>query len=171
MIGPPHPRFDEELHNERVLFDRWISEGWPTNEGETDGYPMWSLFDHVASWWDYRHLSNIKFMHYTDMLNDTEGAIREIAAFLDIPIDEACMPHILEAVSLKHMKQHGLCVPPVLFKNGMESFVNQGSNGRWKGVLSEEQLAKYDAKVSDKLSPDCATWLAQGKTGYDPKSI
>ncbi len=171
LIDPPVPRFEEALHDESHLFDRWIAEGWPTIEGETDGYPFWSLFDHVACWWEYRHLPNIKFLHYADMLADTEGAIREIAAFLEIPIDEACMPKILESVSLQHMKQHGLCVPPVFFNQGMQSFINKGSNGRWKGVLSDEQLAKYDAKVSEKLAPECAAWLAHGKTAYDPKTV
>ena len=39
----------------------------------------------------------------------------------------------------------------------------QGTNGRWQGVLSESQLALYDATVNEKLSADCAAWLEHGK--------
>lgn len=165
------PHFNEEEHSEKVLFNRWISEGWPSIEGETDGYPFHSFFDHAATWWAYRHLPNILFLHYADMLEDTEGAIREIVGFLDIPIQEEYVPAILQAVSFEGMRSNLLCVPADLaFTGGANSFVNKGRNGRWKGVLSEEQLAKYDAKVAEKLSSDCANWLAYGKKGFDPKT-
>jgi hypothetical protein len=31
-------------------------------------------------------------------------------------------------------------------------------------VLTPEQLAKYDAVVAHKLTPECAAWLEHGKT-------
>jgi aryl sulfotransferase len=171
-VGPPFPRFSEETSSEKILFDRWISEGWPTLEGETDGYPQWSLFDNVRTWWEYRHLPNILFLHYADMLEDTEGAIREIASFLEIPIQEALLPGILQAVSLEGMKKNLHCVNAGhAFIGGSNSFVNKGQNGRWKGVLSAEQLEKYDAKVQEKLTPECAAWLENGKKGFHPKSV
>ena len=42
----------------------------------------------------------------------------------------------------------------------------QGCNGRWQGVLSESQLAAYDALVQRKLTPECAAWLGAGEEGY-----
>jgi aryl sulfotransferase len=104
------------------------------------------------------------------MLADTEGTIREIATFLEIPIQEELLPGILQAVSMEGMRNNLLCVPAFLFEGGAKSFVNKGTNGRWKGVLTEEQLAKYDAKVKEKLSPDCAAWLENGRSGYDPRN-
>lgn len=35
------------------------------------------------------------------------------------------------------------------------------------GVLSEEQLRKYDEVVAAKLTPDCAAWLAGGAAGLE----
>jgi aryl sulfotransferase len=40
----------------------------------------------------------------------------------------------------------------------------QGTNGRWQGVLTPAQLAKYDEVVTQKLTPECAAWLAHGKS-------
>jgi aryl sulfotransferase len=41
LEGPELPHFKEEEHSETKLFDRWISEGWPSLKGETDGWPFW----------------------------------------------------------------------------------------------------------------------------------
>lgn len=36
-------------------------------------------------------------------------------------------------------------------------------NGRWQDVLSAEELALYDAKAAQVLTPDCRAWLEQGR--------
>lgn len=41
--------------------------------------------------------------------------------------------------------------------------MNKGTNGRWRDVLSEEQVAKYDEVVREKLTPECAAWLETGQ--------
>jgi aryl sulfotransferase len=125
-----------------------------------------SLFDHVKTWWEARKLPNVLFVHYGDLLENTEKGIREIAAFLDIPVSDELMPGILQAVSFEGMRNNLLCIPSFIFEEGAKSFVNKGTNGRWKGVLTEDQLAKYDAKVKEKLTPECAAWLEHGNKGY-----
>ena len=46
----------------------WITRGW--FDWETEGYPYWSNMHHVQTWWNYRHLPNILFVHYNDLLKD-----------------------------------------------------------------------------------------------------
>jgi len=46
---------------------------------------------------------------------------------------------------------------------GGSTFINKGTNGRWKDMLTEADLAKYAAKVEEKLSPACARWLETGE--------
>ncbi|MFZ4657726.1 MAG: hypothetical protein ACOYNY_11985 [Caldilineaceae bacterium] len=36
-------------------------------------------------------------------------------------------------------------------------------NGRWKGVLSAAELALYEQKAAQVLTPDCKAWLEQGR--------
>jgi aryl sulfotransferase len=109
-------------------------------------------------------------MHYSDMLANHEGAIREIAEFLEIPIQEQNMAKIIEATSFEGMRKKLLCIPAQFFTGGAQSFVNKGTNGRWKDVLTPEQLSKYDDKVNEKFSEECALWIAGGSNGFDPKS-
>ena len=56
-----------------------------------------------------------------------------------------------------------------LFKNRSQTFFFKATNGRWRGVVAEADLALYEAKVQAMLSPDCARWVAGGREqAWDP---
>ncbi len=74
------------------LWKAWISKGWYDWEG--DGFPYWSHFHHMKTWWEYRHLPNIHFVHFADLLNEPAGEIRKIARHFGIEIDEEQLPGI-----------------------------------------------------------------------------
>jgi aryl sulfotransferase len=50
----------------------------------------------------------------------------------------------------------------VLFEGGGDTFIYKGTNGRWKDVLDEDDLALYEQAMANTLPPDCARWLEQG---------
>ena len=52
-----------------------------------------------------------------------------------------------------------------IFKDGAKSFFYKGTNGRWRDVLSEEELALYDQAAKRVLTPDCRQWLENGRLG------
>ena len=45
---------------------------------------------------------------------------------------------------------------------GAKTFIHKGNNGRWKDKLSPEQSQMYEDMVKEKLSEECARWLATG---------
>lgn len=141
----------------RTYFNTWI---------ERDGYPFWSFWENVSSWWAIRHLPNIHFMHFEAMKRDMEGEIRRLAAFLDIEIDEARWPAIVEHCSFDYMKKHADKSAPLggaLWEGGASTFINKGTNGRWRDVLSAEECANYEALAREKLGEECAHWLMTGE--------
>ena len=87
----------------RELWPRWISEGW--FDWEPDGWPYWSHHHHLATWWAARDLPNVMFVHYGDLLTDTDAEMRRIAAFLDIEVDEEAWPEILRVVRIESMRE------------------------------------------------------------------
>ena len=97
-----------------------------------------------------------------------EGEIRRIADFLEIEIDEATWPAIVEHCTFDYMKAHADELSPeygALFQGGLKtSFVFKGTNGRWHDTLKVEDLERYNGFVSDNLTPDCAHWLETGET-------
>jgi aryl sulfotransferase len=50
-----------------------------------------------------------------------------------------------------------------MFAEGSKRFFNKGVNGRWRAVLTDDDLSLYDAKVRERLSPGLAAWLAEGR--------
>ena len=51
----------------------------------------------------------------------------------------------------------------MVFEGGGGNFINKGTNGRWKDVLSAVDIAKCDEIAAKNLSPDCARWLKTGE--------
>lgn len=46
---------------------------------------------------------------------------------------------------------------------GAQVFINKGTNGRWRGVLSDREIRDYEARAERELGAECARWLAHGR--------
>lgn len=136
---------------------------------ESEGYPFWGNLHHTQTWWHYRHLPNILFVHYADLKDDLVGEIRRIADFLAIPLADEMLPSILETVTLEAMRVQADPLDPGImgiFKEGSKTFYFKGTNGRWKDLLSAEEVALYKRKATQVLTPECQAWLE--RRGGDP---
>jgi aryl sulfotransferase len=150
-VGPPIPRPPDDI---RQYYREWLMG---------DGYPFWPFFEHVRSWWEVRDLPNVMLLHFSRLKRDLPGEIRRIAAFLDIPIDEARLPAIVEHCSFDWMKRNaGKTVPAggAFWEGGAETFIHKGVNGRWRDVLSPDEAGAYEVKARAELGEPCAAWLA-----------
>ena len=150
-VGPPIPRPPDDI---RQYYREWLMG---------DGYPFWPFFEHVRSWWEVRDLPNVMLLHFSRLKQDLPGEIRRIAAFLDIPIDEARLPAIVEHCSFDWMKRNaGKTVPAggAFWEGGAETFIHKGVNGRWRDVLSPDEAGAYEVKARAELGEPCAAWLA-----------
>jgi aryl sulfotransferase len=152
-VGPPIERPDPDI---RRYFLRWL---------EQDGAPFWPFWENVASWWAARSLPNVLLVHFNDLKQDLQGQMRRIADFLDCDIPKDRWPAMLEHCSFDWMKAHAEDVSPLggkIFEGGAASFINKGTNGRWREVLTPEDVAAYERRALVELGPDCAGWLASG---------
>jgi aryl sulfotransferase len=62
------------------------------------------------------------------------------------------------------MKEHADAMfPGIPMKEGGRTFINKGTNGRWRDELTPEDIAAYEAKALTELGEDCAHWLATGE--------
>lgn len=157
-VGDPFPPYDGDIHK---FWRTWSTRGW--FEWETDGYPYWSHLHHIQTWWEFRHLPNIRFVHYNDLRRDLEGEMRAIAKYLEIEVPEGSWPAVVDACRFETVKANPAKVvmpqADTIWKGGGQTFIYMGTNGRWKDVLSGEELALYEAAKKKKLTPDCARWL------------
>ena len=152
-VGPPMPRLPE---NVRQFFLDWM---------ENDGAPLWSFWENVRTWWAYRHLPNVMLIHFADLKREPEQMIRDIGAFLDIEVEEGSWPQILDHCSFDYMKRHADKVVPLggaPWEGGAGTFINKGTNGRWREMLTADDCNRYEALAVQQLGDECATWLAHG---------
>jgi aryl sulfotransferase len=130
-----------------------------------DGHPFWPFWDNVRSWWAIRHLPNVMLLHFADLKRDMPGQMRRIASFLDIPVDEARWPAMVEYCSFDWMKKNATQSVPLggaFWDGGAETFIHKGVNGRWADTLTYEDCAEYEARAERELGAACARWLANG---------
>ena len=155
-VGPPIDPPDPDV---RRYFRTWL---------EQDGYPAWSFWENIASWWAIRDLPNVKLVHFNALKADLPGEMEAIADFLNIQVPKDAWPAMVEHCSFDYMKAHADKVAPLggaVFEGGATDFMNKGVNGRWRDTLSESESHAYEKMAVDKLGPECARWLSTGELG------
>ncbi|MBS0470189.1 MAG: sulfotransferase domain-containing protein [Proteobacteria bacterium] len=154
LVGPKIERTSDDVV---TYFRKWL---------DGDGYPFWSFWDNLRSWWTIRDLPNVKLVHFNNLKRDLGGEMRAIAQYLGAPIDETNWPRVVEHCTFDYMKSHAAKSAPLggsLWEGGAETFINKGVNGRWRDMLPAEDSRNYEARALKELGPECAHWLATGE--------
>jgi len=62
---------------------------------------------------------------------------------------------------------------PARHRDGGEgrTFLNKGTNGRWKDVLTPDDITSYRTRAAQELPPALNAWLENGRRGGDPKAM
>ena len=153
-VGPPiEPPPDSITQYYRDWFDN-------------DGYPFWSMWENVRSWWAIRDLPNVLLVHFANLKADMPTEIRRIAEFIETPTDESKWGQILRHCSFDYMKANASKSVPLggaFWDGGAQTFIHKGVNGRWRDVLSDEDIVRYEQRAGAELDDDCAHWLATGE--------
>lgn len=168
-IGPPLPPCPDDIHQ---AWRDWITQGW--FEWESEGYPFWGNLHHTQTWWNYRHLNNILFVHYNDLLTGLPHEMRRIAHFLDIFIEDEGVTTLLPTLQLETMRRNGQQTMPgplSMWKDGAQTFFFKGTNDRWREVLTGEEVAMYEETAARLLTPECRAWLEGGRAAQEPSVV
>jgi aryl sulfotransferase len=150
-------RMAPPTEDKRQYFHDWLDK---------QGHPFWPFWENIRTWWKIRHLPNLLFIHFEDLKRDMPGQIQRIADFFDIKFEESKWETILKHCSFEYMKINATkCIPlsGLLWDGGSKDFIHKGVNGRWRDVLTAEDIQKYENIASQELGPECANWLATGK--------
>ncbi|HEY2388075.1 MAG TPA: sulfotransferase domain-containing protein [Candidatus Binatia bacterium] len=142
------PTWDGDVH---AFFARWLDEE--------------HFFPHVATFWAERQRPNLLLVHYNDLKADLEGEMRRVAAFIGADVPEACWPEVVARCTFERMREGVARIGAVdmMFEGGLKTFVFKGTNGRWRDVLTVEELAAYERRVAERLTPECAAWMQHGR--------
>ncbi len=154
LVGPP---IEKPTDNIVQYFNDWLDK---------DGFPFWSLWENVNTWWAIRDLPNVHFVHFNRLKEDMGREIEKIADFLEIEVDASQWNEILDHCSFDYMKKNAARSAPLggaLWEGGAATFINKGTNGRWKDILPKEDSERYEKMCEEKLGAACARWLNYGE--------
>ena len=154
LVGPPMGKPVDDIVQ---YYHDWL---------DGDGFPFWSFWENVRSWWEIRDLPNVYMLHFNNLKTDMPSEIRTMAAFLNISINEDVWEDILLHCSFDYMKKNATASTPLggaFWDGGADNFVYKGINGRWKDRLTEEGSRKYENLALEKLGEECFDWLTTGR--------
>ena len=151
----PMPAWDGDVHG---FFAVWL--------------PMMGMLEHVASFWRLRTRPNVLLVHYNDLKADLAGEMRRVAAFLDVAIPDSAWPAVVERCRFEAMRARPAEIGEFdqFFEGGTKGFLFKGTNGRWRDVLTADELAAYAQRAAEVLPPAAVAWLEGGRHTADPRS-
>ncbi len=171
--GLPPMQIAPDIHS---FWHGWINRG--TFPWETEGYPHSGNFSHTQSWWDFRHLPNIHFVHFNDLLANPVGEIARVATHLDIAVTASGLQRIAAETRFGALRANAAAAAPMsaaaaaqTWHGGLATFFFKGTNGRWRDVLSSDELAMYERAKQRVLTPDCAAYTEQGRSMWNETLI
>lgn len=160
LVGEPFPQFVDDV---KRTWREWMTKN--SFPWEIGGYPYWSHLSHALTYWRYRHLPNVMMLHFNDLLADLDGEMRRIADYLGIHVPDALWSDVVRRCRFEEVKKNPASVVgdniDFAFKGGADTFIHKGTNGRWVGVLDEDDLALYREAMA-RLPADYAHWLEHG---------
>ena len=135
---------------------------------------MGSVMSLTQTYWRFRHVPNLHFLHYGDLRADLDGELRRLARFLGTPIDERLWPEILQAASFDSMRERADELAPGAHFGEWRSnkdFFRKARRGQWREVLSAESQALYETLATERLGARLKAWLEGGRAAAgDPKA-
>jgi len=156
---PPLPE------NPNELFPLWLTLG--EQPWMRDGFPFGSVLDLSLTFWNFRHLPNLIFLHYADLTTNLDADMRRLSAFLEIPVDERKWPALVHAATFESMKEKADDVAPGAHHGEWKratDFFRMARMGQWREVLTPENQALYEQVTSERLEPELKRWLEFGRS-------
>ncbi len=153
-VGPPIEKPPASIIQ---YFNDWL---------DREGHPWWPFWENVRSWWAIKDLPNVCFVHFANLKKDMPAEIRRIAGFIETPIDESKWESILLHCGFDYMKANATKSVPLggaFWDGGAQTFIHKGTNGRWRDILQNEDILKYENRAAKELDKECAQWLARGE--------
>jgi hypothetical protein len=147
--------------NEIDRFREWVEDETPV----TDATSLHATLHHQRTFWDVRDDPNIVMLHYNDLEADLDGEMRRLAGRLQIDVDEAAWPELVEAARFENMRANADMVAPDTTNgiwNSNRQFFNRGCSGQWQELLGPDDLARYERRVAELAPRDLVDWLHTG---------
>ncbi|KAK2851587.1 hypothetical protein Q5P01_007863 [Channa striata] len=123
-----------------------------------------SWYDHVNNYWEKKQTySNIHYMFYEDMIEDTGREFDKLCSFLGLSPSAEEKKDILSCVMFENMKKNNKvnysAVKGMDYK--MSSFMRKGKVGDWINYFTVAQSKEYDEDYKKKMKNPTLTFRTE----------
>ena len=152
FLAPPEPG---------AAFARFLRN--PATDTGTDDLTLASMLVHYRSFAKWAHLPNVHIFHYGDLSRDLPAMIRAYADAIGQPAPDALVADIAQAASFGSMKQttRNTATGNTAFTKE-HKFFDSGTSQKWKGRLSEDEVAAYQTRIAELATPEEIAFLENG---------
>ncbi|KAK2851586.1 hypothetical protein Q5P01_007862 [Channa striata] len=113
-----------------------------------------SWYEHVKAWWKEKNCnSNILYLFYEDLIQDTEGQINRLCSFLGLSATAELIKQVIEKVHFDKMKTNNMVngsLDEYLDLN-ISHFMRKGKVGDWKNHFTVQQNEQFDEDYEKKF--------------------
>ena len=112
-----------------------------------------AIYSHYLGWWLHKDASNILFLSYEQMKRDLSSVVTRVSSFLGYNLTDEVIQTIVKQSHFDNMKNNSSANKEYMnpYTPGKTPFMRKGVIGDWRNVFTEEQSAKMDAVITDKL--------------------
>jgi hypothetical protein len=133
-----------------------------------------SMLQHLDTAWQRRGDPNVFLFHYADLKADLAGELLRLAGVLGIASSPDRARELAAEASLARMRERAAEVAPTASQGtwkDVRAFFRSGGTGEWRERVSASDLAAYEARVAQLVSPELAAWAHGGRraSGIDPE--
>jgi hypothetical protein len=137
------------LPGKMVPVDEWLHLFLSNN------FQYGSWVEHLAGYWSWRDRDNVLFLTFDEMKTDLPGAVRRIAALMDVELTDTEFAEVVEKSQFHYMKRIDAKFTPErpfpLSFLGKPVMIRKGAKGASSELLSAEQQAQIDRFVRAEL--------------------
>jgi aryl sulfotransferase len=136
---------------------------------EVDHRGLGAILDHYRCTLSREPRENLIRLHYADMLRDLPGAVASLAAHVGIVHRAEVMAAITKAATFASMKANAARFTPSAgqgFWKADAGFFDSATSRKWEGLLTDDDLAAYDARMNAALTVEERAWLEWGNAGH-----
>ncbi|WP_300031001.1 sulfotransferase domain-containing protein [uncultured Roseobacter sp.] len=146
-----------------ITFRRFLDGGPEGFDG--DAMPLAHILRHYKAALALADRPNVSLFHYADMTRDLPGTFARVAALLGITHPPHILEQLVQAATFDNMRANASRFAPAGGKGFMKSdteFFHSGTSGKWKGRLTDQEVAGYDTVMDAHLTARERSWLEFG---------
>jgi aryl sulfotransferase len=140
--------------------DHWLVDDVPTAT-----MSLASVAHHVSVAWDRREHDNVHLFHFEELRDDRVAALERLARGIGVDTSPARLAELANAASLDEMRAraHELAPNTKEIFTDSNGFFRSGESGEGRALMSPEQAAVYDERITELVTPDLREWLHRSR--------